>query len=205
MEKEQNYKRDIAEIRSLMERSAKFLSLSGWAGVMAGIYALVGAFIAYRFLNFDPAIYINGEASTNALPLSLSITAILVLTRTLATGFVLSARRAKKLGEPFWNTGMRSILQLMGMPLLSGGMLLLLFLSQGQLHLLAPISLIFYGIAIYNAGHFSYRELRYLGITEAILGTAAAFFPAYGLLLWSVGFGALHIIYGVYIHMRYQQ
>ncbi|MFZ9717876.1 MAG: hypothetical protein ACO3BD_00845 [Chitinophagaceae bacterium] len=205
MEKEQNYQRDLAEIRSLMERSAKFLSLSGWAGVMAGIYALVGAYIAHQFLHFDPALHIKGDVSTPSLLVSLTATAVLVLTLTLTTGFVLSYRRAKKLGEPFWNTGMRRIIQLMGMPLVSGGLLLLLFLSQGSLHLLAPISLVFYGMAIYNAGHFSYRELQYLGITEAMLGIVAAFFPAYGLLLWAFGFGALHIVYGVYIHMKYQQ
>lgn len=203
MEKEQNYQRDLAEIRSLMERSAKFLSLSGWAGVMAGIYALVGAYIAHQFLNFDPAAHINGNTITATLPLT--ITAIVVLLLTLITGFALSYRRAKKLGEVFWNAGMRRILQLMGMPLISGGLLLILFLNEGSLQMLAPISLVFYGMAIYNAGHFSYRELQYLGITEAMLGIAAAFFPAYGLLLWAFGFGALHIVYGVYIHMKYQQ
>lgn len=203
MEKEQNYQRDLAEIRSLMERSAKFLSLSGWAGVMAGIYALVGAYIAHQFLNFNPVAHITGNTITATLPLT--ITAIVVLLLTLITGFALSYRRAKKLGEVFWNAGMRRILQLMGMPLISGGLLLILFLTEGSLQMLSPISLIFYGMAIYNAGHFSYRELQYLGITEAMLGIAAAFFPAYGLLLWAFGFGALHIVYGVYIHMKYQQ
>ena len=54
MKEEQKYIRDIAEIRSMMERSSKFLSLSGLAGVMAGIYALAGAFIAYRTFSFNP-------------------------------------------------------------------------------------------------------------------------------------------------------
>ena len=207
MKNEQDYRRDIAEIRNLMERSAKFLALSGWAGVMAGIYALVGSFIAYRFLNFSPKAsegLVNEPVNTEMIrPLFILGTSVLVL--TLATGFVLSARRARKLGEPFWNGGTRRLIQLMGMPLLAGGFLLLLFLWQGSLHLLVPVSLIFYGLAIYNAGHFSYRELQYLGITEVLLGMMAALQPAYGLAIWATGFGLLHIVYGIYIYMRYQQ
>lgn len=207
MEKEQDFRRDIAEIRSLMERSAKFLALSGWAGVMAGIYALVGSFIAYRFLNFSPNAgqgLANEPAKTEMVG-PLFILGASVLALTLATGFVLSARRARKLGEPFWNGGTRRLLQLMAVPLVAGGFLLLLFLMQGKFYLLVPISLIFYGLAIYNAGHYSYRELQYLGITEVLLGMVAAIVPQYGLVIWASGFGLLHILYGIYIYMKYQQ
>ncbi|MBM3439566.1 MAG: hypothetical protein FJX94_01730 [Bacteroidetes bacterium] len=206
MKKEQDYRRDIAEIRNLMERSAKFLALSGWAGVMAGIYALIGSYVAYRFLNFNQVGYESSQETVSPdMTRSIFMIGLSVLLLTLGTGFLLSFRRARKMREPFWNGGTRRVIQLMGMPLVAGGFLLLLFLWQGSLHLLVPVSLIFYGLAIYNAGHFSYRELQYLGITEVLLGMMAALLPTYGLAIWATGFGLLHIVYGIYIYMRHQQ
>ena len=65
MKEEQNYIQDIAEMRSMMERSSKFLSLSGLAGIMAGIYALSGAYIAYKVFYFNPdeMVYSNSIQS----------------------------------------------------------------------------------------------------------------------------------------------
>ena len=53
MKNETDYLRDIGEIRSLMERSSKFISLSGWAGIFAGIYALAGVYVAINYLHFN--------------------------------------------------------------------------------------------------------------------------------------------------------
>lgn len=205
MANEQDYRRDLAEIRSLMERSSKFLSLSGWAGVMAGIYALLGAYFAHSFLKFNPAGYgyTTAPAGTDVLPLTLVAAAVLIL--SVGTAVYLSYRRALKLKEPFWNGGTRRMLQLMGLPLVAGGLLLLVLVANGLLGLLAPLSLIFYGISLYNAGHFSYRELQYLGIIQVALGLAAAALLPYSLLIWALGFGLMHIVYGIYIYTRHQQ
>jgi predicted lysophospholipase L1 biosynthesis ABC-type transport system permease subunit len=38
---------DIAEIRAMMERSTRFLSLSGLSGVFAGTFGLIASGLAY--------------------------------------------------------------------------------------------------------------------------------------------------------------
>src|SRR4030095_704001 len=42
-EKNQQIESTLHDIKSIMERSSRFISLSGWSGVAAGICALAGA------------------------------------------------------------------------------------------------------------------------------------------------------------------
>ena len=93
----------------------------------------------------------------------------------------------------------------MAVPLVTGGLLLLLLLSAGLVGLLAPFSLLFYGLALYNAGQFTYQEVRTLGLLEIGLGLLGTYFIAYGLLCRALGFGVLHILYGIYIHYKYER
>ena len=44
---------DLQAIREIMERSSKFLSLSGLSGIFAGVCALIGAAIAW-FIILNP-------------------------------------------------------------------------------------------------------------------------------------------------------
>ncbi len=41
----------LSDIRSMMEQSSRFISLSGLSGIFAGITALVGAGLAYLRIN----------------------------------------------------------------------------------------------------------------------------------------------------------
>lgn len=202
MKKEQDYIRDIAEIRSMMERSSKFLSLSGWAGVMAGLYALAGAYVAYTFLNFNPdeLFYSPSGSLMNVLLL-----AIIVLVLAIGTAIFLSYRRAGKRGDKLWNPTAKRLLFNMAVPLISGGILLLMMISKGLIGFLAPFSLIFYGLAICNAAKFSYEDLKILGLIEIVLGLISSWFVEYGLLLWTLGFGVVHIIYGIHIKNKYEK
>src|SRR5687767_590303 len=114
MKKEQDYIRDITEIRSMMERSSKFLSLSGWAGIMAGIYALAGAYVAYAVFHFNPdQIFASGNATTGN-PTSLSadviLLAVTVFVLALATAVYLSNKNAAARGEKIWNASSRQLL-----------------------------------------------------------------------------------------------
>jgi len=208
MKEQKNYIQDLAEIRSMMERSSKFLSLSGLAGVMAGIYALAGAWIAYSVLEFTPQMISSGysESGSGAANLTqLILLAVAVLVLAVSTAIAFSYRKANKRGESAWNAVSRRLLAGMSVPLLSGGVLVLILLSKGILVLIAPLTLIFYGLALYNASKFSYDDVKYLGMIQIGLGLLGTLFTGYGLLLWAIGFGVVHIIYGIYIHIRYER
>ncbi|MGE5429024.1 MAG: hypothetical protein ACM3O8_14110, partial [Methylococcaceae bacterium] len=65
--------------------------------------------------------------------------------------------------------------------------------------------LIFYGLALVNAGKFTLSEVHYLGITEIVLGLMAAVFINWGLLFWALGFGVMHIVYGMMMYYKYER
>lgn len=208
MKDEQDYIRDIAEIRSMMERSSKFLSLSGWAGIMAGIYALAGAYIAYNVYSFNPHELVNNQIHLENVSYNLPnviFLAIVILILAVCTAIFLSYRKAKKRDEKVWNATSRRLLANMAVPLLAGGILILILLSKGIIGLIAPLTLLFYGLAIYNASKFSYDEMKFLGLIQVGLGLAGCWFIDYGILLWAIGFGVVHIVYGIYMHFRYER
>src|SRR5690606_31813818 len=139
MKKEQDYIRDIAEIRSMMERSSKFLSLSGWAGIMAGIYALTGAFIAYRVFHFNPdevAFSTINSGNSSASFEKVALLAIVVLTLAIGTALFLSSNKADKRGEKAWNVTSKQLLLNMAIPLITGGILILILFSKGLIGLI---------------------------------------------------------------------
>ncbi|MTI89161.1 MAG: hypothetical protein FH748_14485 [Balneolaceae bacterium] len=207
MKEEQDYIRDIAEIRSMMERSSKFLSLSGLAGIMAGVYALAGAWVAHVYLGFKPdgvgdsAVY-NGQYSN--LP-QLMLLAVVVLILAIGTAVFLSAKKAQKRGEKAWNTTSKRMVAHMSVPLVAGGILISVFIVKGLLILIAPLSLLFYGLALYNASKFSYEDVKFLGMIQMGLGLLGTWYTGYGLLFWAIGFGVVHIVYGIYMHLRYER
>ncbi len=208
MKEGQDYIRDIAEMRSMMERSSKFLSLSGWAGIMAGTYALFGVFISYKVFHFnsDKIAYSTlqpGNLSSNLL--KVVFLAIIILILAIGTAIFLSYKKAQKRGEQLWNPTARRLLINMSVPLVAGGLLIVILISKGLIGLIAPFTLLFYGLALYNASKFTYEEVRSLGLIEIVLGLISTYFAEYGLLCWAVGFGVFHIIYGIYMHYRYER
>jgi len=200
---ESDYLNDLAEIRSMMERSSKFISLSGWAGILAGIYALVGAYLAYNYLNFNPkSIYIKSLTSNFS---SVYLLGAGVLLTALITAMLLSKNKASKKGENIWNATSKRMLSSMAVPLLAGGVLLLIVISKSIIGLILPLSLIFYGLALYNASKFTFSEVKFLGFVQLCLGLLSSYFIEYSLLIWALGFGLVHIIYGIYIYFKYEQ
>src|SRR5690606_42010057 len=117
----------------------------------------------------------------------------------------LSSRKAGSKGEKLWNPTSRRLLLSIAVPLVAGGVLLLLMVWHGLTGLLAPLSLIFYGLALYAAGRYTFKEIKTLGLIQVGLGLIAACFVEYGLLLWAVGFGVFHIIYGISMHFNYER
>jgi NADH:ubiquinone oxidoreductase subunit K len=208
MKEEQEYIKDLTEIRSMMERSTRFLSLTGWSGIMAGIYALVGAYLAYRiiYLNPDEVVYTSLKANVlSGSVLTLVIIAVAVLVLAIGTAIMLSYRKSKINDYKLWNPATRRLIINLAIPLVTGGVFILALFSKGLLGLIAPSTLIFYGLALLNASKFTFEDVKYLGITQIALGLAASYFVGYGLFFWAAGFGLMHIIYGIYMHRRYEK
>ena len=201
------YEKDLASIRTMMERSAKFLSLSGLSGVLAGIYALIGASAAYYMVQypaspFDYRIYSIREGSTI---LVLIFIAVVVLAASISTGLWLSNKKAKKSGLSLWTPTTRRLIINISIPLVTGGIFILVMLYTGHFGLAAPASLIFYGLALIQGSANTYDEIRYLGFSEIILGLISAIYPGYGLIFWALGFGVLHIVYGAIMYNKYDK
>jgi len=205
MNEKPDYARDITEIRSMMERSSKFLSLSGLAGVMAGIYALAGAFISYKVLDFNPDDLADRNIQSDSSLWKIVLLALIVLMLALGTAIYLSWRKALKSGEKLWNATARRVLNAMAVPLVAGGLLILALLLKGLIGLMAPFSLIFYGLALYNTSKFTYEEVKTMGLIEIGLGLISTYYVGYGLICWALGFGVVHIIYGIYLHYKYER
>lgn len=190
---------ELAAIRSLMERSSKFLSLSGLSGVLAGIYALIGGWLACQKLNTGAE-----EVYSSIIPDIIKI-ALVVLVASLTTGVVLTVRQAKKNGEQVWNPVSKRLLIHMLIPLITGGLFILILLVKGQYTYIAANCLIFYGLSLIAAGAYSFPDIKFLGGLDIGLGLAAALFTEYGLIFWMIGFGGLHIVYGIWMHIKYNK
>jgi hypothetical protein len=208
MKEDQDYIEDITEMRSIMERSTKFLSLSGLAGIMAGTYALSGAYIAWKVFNFNPAEIVDNTLQPGSLSPDLPkiiFLALVILILALGTGILLSWKKADKKREKLWNATTKRLVINMAVPLIAGGFLILILIAKGLIGLVAPFTLLFYGLALFNASKHTYGEMRSLGLVEIVLGLISSYFVEYGLLFWALGFGVVHITYGIYIHYRYER
>ena len=199
---EKNYLNDLKDIKEMMSKSSQFISLSGLSGVLAGIYALVGAFYVKYLLDQHIGYYITLESHTFKL---IILTAIIVLLFSWFTAYFLTVKKAKKVGEKVWNPSSKRLITNFMIPLFTGGILCLLLLKNGVFGLIAPITLIFYGLACVNASKYTLRDVRYLGITEIILGLFAVEYSGKGLLFWTLGFGICHIIYGGMMWFKYER
>jgi hypothetical protein len=207
MKEIKEYEKDIASIRNMMERSAKFISLSGLSGILAGIYGLLGATAAYFIAHhptspFRERIYSIMEI---AIVWKLLGIAAIVLVASISTCLWLSQQKAKKQGIKLWSPASRIMLQNLAIPLVSGGLFILIMIYTGHFGLAAPACLIFYGIALIQGSSNTYDEIRYLGFCEILLGLVSAILPGYGLIFWAMGFGVLNIVYGAIMHNKYDK
>ncbi|MDR2887626.1 MAG: hypothetical protein LBV26_06475 [Bacteroidales bacterium] len=202
---------DLKHIRNLMERSSKFLSLSGLSGISAGTLALVGAAVAYFVLlkqgavKYDEHMNATGNNPVFGIRLQLALLAGTVLICAVCAAWYFSLHKAKKAGLKLWTVATRRTLYHFMIPLIAGGIFCIAMALNNNIHLVASAMLVFYGLALVNSGKFTVDEVHYLGICEIILGLAAGFFLNYGLLFWAAGFGVLHILYGIRMYNKYDR
>ncbi len=198
---------ELTEIKSMMERSTRFLSLSGLAGVLAGIYALFGAGIAWYWIYFPDSSFSQGaqKMSGKELMNNLLVLALVVLILAVGSAYLLSRKKSQKNSHKFWSPASKRFLLALFIPVMAGGLFSFGLIHQSYFNMIAPTTLIFYGLGLINASHFTLGEIRNLGIGQLIWGLIAAFFPQFGLICWAMGFGVLHVIYGSMMYYKYDR
>lgn len=201
---------DLHAIREIMEKSSKFLSLSGLSGVFAGICALAGAAAAWFFIldsgNVSYSGYIlNQETSASGTGFYFAIDALLVLLFAIFGAVFFSFRKARKAGLRFWTNSTRRLIFHLMLPLVSGGIIILILIFRDKIDLVVPFMLVFYGLALVNAGKFTFGEIHYLGLIQIALGILAVIFIEHSLIFWIVGFGLMHIVYGTVMYYRHER
>jgi len=195
-----NYLQDISDIKTLMNKSSRFISLSGLSGILAGVYALIGASIAYYLVSNSVRGYLILDGTIFKICAAILIGVAFL---SIATGIYLTTKKAHKNGEKIWDSSSKRLLFNFLTPLVTGGIYILIILNQERYGHTAALMLIFYGLALINASKYSLGDIRYLGFTELILGLICALFPSYGFWFWVIGFGFMHIIYGAIMHYKY--
>ena len=205
-----NSAEDLKTIRKIMEESSRFLSLSGLSGIFAGCYAIAGALAAWFYILgtgitfFDKNISDLALKDNSFLKLGLLTDALVVLILSIATSLILSVRKAKKNGIVIWSPVSRRLLINLMIPLISGGLFTIILFIRNDFGMIVPGLLIFYGLALVNAGKFTYGEVFYLGLLEIMTGLLAAIFSDHGIWFWVLGFGILHIVYGFVMYRKYE-
>lgn len=193
----------------MMERSNRFISLSGKSGIAAGVCGLAGAWLAYRRIaenGLQPGASEYEMSSYLSLKSNLVLLALGVLAAALLSAWYFTWRRARQANQPLWNRSSRMLAEALAVPLVTGGILIGILLFQTDAWTLAaPLSLIFYGLALVNGSKFTLSEVKYLGYCEIITGLLCTQFTGYGLYFWAFGFGVLHIIYGSIMWWKYER
>lgn len=200
--KDRDYLKDISEIKSIMNKSSRFISLSGFSGILAGVYALIGAFLADRIITSNK---MNYNSISSNIEYQLVSIAILVLMLSITSAYFLSSIKAKKSGEKLWDATSKRLLINFSIPLFTGGAFSIILYQYGLIGLIAPSTLIFYGLACINASKYTLGDIRYLGLLNIIIGLISTQFIGYGLYFWAFGFGILHIIYGIVLYNKYDK
>lgn len=201
-----NPQEDIALIRHMMERSTRFISLSGLSGVFAGILALIAYVIALQIFRAGGADYnhaMNAPHATTTL-FTMMVLCAATLVAAIGAAFLFTYRKSKRSSQTLMDKQAKRFLFSLAIPLVVGGVFCLALFYHAKFSFIAPSMLLFYGLALVNAEKYTYSDIGYLGYTELALGLIAAFFPRYGLAIWATGFGVMHIIYGAVMYKKYR-
>ena len=187
----------VFEIKELMEKSSKFISVSGIAAILAGIYALAGAYIATQVITSD--MYLSDTLKLMA------IIAMTVLAAAAVTAGILSYCKSQKTGQKFFSRLTYRALWNFSFPMLTGGVLCISILMHEYYDILASVMLLFYGLALVNVSKFTYSSIVWLGYAFICLGVVDCFWEGHSLLFWTIGFGGFHILYGILFYLHYER
>src|SRR6476469_550177 len=137
----------LKDIKRMMERSSRFISLSGLSGIAAGVCALIGAWLANNVIHNDAqygsrsevqelrhvhnANLENGPDLQAYLNNTLIQIALGVLIAALLLGFLFTYLRSRKTNTPIWGDTAKRLLISISIPMLVGGIFLLKLIDNG--------------------------------------------------------------------------
>jgi hypothetical protein len=215
MSKQNHHLDTLQDIKQMMERSSRFISLSGFSGIAAGTCALVGAWFANNVIEENRYSVANVKIITRSNDTSISIgvwmgnqlvqIAAVTFIAALVLAFIFTYIRSKKTNIPIWGSTARRLMINVMIPMIAGGIYLTKLIEDRAYHLIAPGCLIFYGLALLNASKYTLPETRYLGYGQMLLGIINLWFIGSGIYFWAFGFGVLHIIYGTMMWRKYER
>ena len=214
MSEQQQSFEDIQHIKKMMERSSRFISLSGLSGIAAGVCALIGAYIAHDYVVGKKDYIINNalavkQVDNNDYSIIFNTWIFWIAAGSFAaaliSAFIFTWIKSKRQGVPLWGNSAMRLLINVSIPLIAGGIFLFKLIHFGTFGLIAPGCLIFYGLALINAGKYTLGEVRWLGCCQLLLGIINLGFVGYGIYFWAAGFGVLHIVYGVLMWYKYER
>ncbi len=187
----------LSAIKQMMEQSSRFVSLSGWSGIVAGSLALAGAYVANLVL--------HSASYKQDMIHQLWLIGGLVFVAAFTASFLFTYRTSQKRGIPIWGHAAKRLLWNTFLPIAIGGIFILKLVDLEMYSLVAAVSLLFYGLGLVNGSKFTLGEVRFLGYGELLLGLFDLAVPGYSLWCWAIGFGVLHIIYGIIMWSRYDR
>jgi hypothetical protein len=206
MKKHEEQLAAIEEMRNIMDRATRFRTISGLSALVAGLLAIicvvfVSQYTGIRFL--EPEAFDRMLSSTKAVEVQLSFYFLLIA--SIGFGIYLAARNARLKGQLPWDSAAKRLALYMSIPLIAGGIFSVLVFQFGLFGLIPAITLLFYGLALFSASHYTLDIVRFLGVFQIILGLLATAWIAYGLVIWVLGFGVLHLVFGIYIYLKYER
>lgn len=208
IESSKEHLKNLTEIRSLMERSSSFISLSGLSGVSAGVMGLIAAYILYaklyKFMDYSLSPRVTAQSRSELIVFGITVSAI-VLIITFFLTIYFTARKAKKNGLPVWDGSAKRMVVNLFIPLVTGGIFCLILIYQYFDWLVLPSMLVFYGMALLNAGKYTHNEIKWLGLSEIIIGLTAMFFLSEAIFFWGLGFGFMNILYGMVMYFKHER
>lgn len=197
-----DYLKDLSDIRDMMSRSTQFISLSGLSGILAGLYALLGAYAAKRAIAEMAATHTHPWDRLTFVLLGIAAATALL---SVLTALILTYTKAARNGERIWNPVSRRLIVNFMIPLTTGGAFVLQLVTNGDYNLVGPSMLIFYGLSCVNASKYTFRDVRWLGVTIVLIGLLAVSYPLYAIEFMAIGFGLTHILYGLLMYVRYDR
>ncbi|MGD0695904.1 MAG: hypothetical protein ABSB82_13720 [Terriglobia bacterium] len=179
---------DLRFIRETMERSASFTAIPGWGGVVIGATALLTSFIASR------------QTRLRDWLLTWFVEGLIAL---VIAGWATN-RKARAVNIPLFSGPGRKFAISLAPPLLAGALLTVVLYRSGMFGILPAMWLLLYGAGVVTGGAFSVKVVPVMGMCFMLVGAVALFSPAeWGNAFLAVGFGGLHVLFGIVIARRY--
>lgn len=175
-------------IRETMEAAGTFTAVSGWGQVVIGGTAMLAAVIAAPFAGSTEWVLVWAAEALLALLISV--------------WFMYDKARSASI--PLLSGSARKLLFSFSPVFLVGLVITAALIRLSMFSLLPGMWMLLYGTAVVAAGAFSVRSVPVMGAAFISVGGVALFAPAsWGTALMIIGFGALHIVFGVVIARRH--